>query len=112
VNRMRRSRLIRRTAIYVLLLAALLFSQAAAQLHALSHLAYDLSLVEAGGKAPPPPHPIEKCLAFHAVGSALPVCAAAFEPPPLDSQLAAQILFRVPLPPRIVFDSRAPPVLS
>ena len=112
MNRMRRSRLIRRTAIYVLLLAALLFSQAAAQLHALSHLAYDLSLVEAGGKAPPPPHPIEKCLAFHGVGSALPVFSSALEPPQLESQLLTQVLLPTPLPPRIVFDSRAPPAIS
>ncbi len=112
MDRLRKIRLIRRAALYAFLVAAMLFSQAAAQLHALSHLAYDLAKVETGGKSPLPPHPIEQCVAFHTVGSALPICAAAFEPPLLDSRLLTQVLVPTPLPPRIVFDSRAPPEIS
>lgn len=97
---------------HLLLALALLFSQQSALLHALSHLNRDL--VAAGGekKAPPAGHPAEQCLAFHAVDSALPGIAPA---PALRcgvQVLAARVSLPLPFAPQIVFDSRAPPVLS
>ncbi len=102
-----------RTLRHVLLALALLCSQQAAQLHAFSHVTHDLAVALGGEKsAPPVGHPAEKCVAFHAIDSALPGiaqpviahCAA-------PSQLAS---FSLPIPfaPRIMFDSRAPPSLS
>ena len=91
---------------HLLIALALLFSQQATQLHALSHLGHD------GKGAPPVGHPAEQCLAFHALDSALPILAPDCEPPRVA--LSAVTLFTLPLlhPPRIVFDSRAPPALS
>jgi hypothetical protein len=99
-----------RTLRHLLIGAALLFAQQAAQLHALSHLGYDLAVAELGKlHAPPVGHPAEQCIAFHAVDNALPVHALA----PLAPQIAppAVAYFDLPLPfsPRIEFDSRAPP---
>ena len=102
-----------RTLRHILLALALLFSQQAAQLHALSHLERNLALVLGGEKsAPPVGHPAEHCLAFHAIDSVLPgvaqpVIARCAAPPHLAS-------FSLPPPfaPRIMFDSRAPPSLS
>jgi len=96
---------------HLLVAAALVFGQQAAQLHALSHLKQDLA--ECGGKcAPPSSQPSAQCLAYHAVGSALPAFGLALEPPQVA--LPAPTSFSLPLPfaPRIEFDSRAPPVLS
>ena len=95
-----------RTLRFLLIALALLFSQHAAQVHAVSHLGH------AGKGAPPIGHPAEQCLAFHALDSALPVLELAFETP--HSALSAVFFFTLPLlhPPRIVFDSRAPPALS
>jgi hypothetical protein len=98
---------------HLLIALALLFTQQAAQLHALSHLGHDLKLAAGGGKsAPPLGHPAEQCLAFHALDSALPILAFSLEPP--RAELSAVARFTQPLlhPPRIVFDSRAPPALS
>lgn len=105
-------RSIYRVAIFLFFLASLLYSQAAAHLHALSDAAYNLAKVESGGKNLPRPHPIEKCLAFHAVGSAITGFTLAFDPPPLDSEPVIQVQLPVPRAPRVAFDSRAPPVLS
>jgi hypothetical protein len=95
---------------HLLIALALLFSQQAAQLHALSHLGNDLKNAAYDGKsAPPVGHPSEQCLAFHALDSALPILALGGEPPRVE--LSAVAFFTLPLlhPPRIVFDSRAPP---
>jgi len=102
-----------RTLRHALIALALVFAQQAAQLHALSHLARDIALVENGGMgAPPVGHPAEQCIAFHAVDSALPSAALLAEPPRIAPQADASIPASILFPPRIVFDSRAPPVLS
>jgi hypothetical protein len=97
-----------RTLRYVLIAAALLFAQQAAQLHALSHVPHD----PAKKGAPFSGHPAAQCLAFHAVDSALPNLGRA----PLLQQAAppTATYFVLPLPllARFEFDSRAPPVLS
>ena len=63
-----------RTLKYLLLAFVVLFAQQAAQLHALGHAQEQLAQPHKG-KAPA--HPIEQCIAFHAVGSALTASAAA-----------------------------------
>lgn len=57
----------------LLLAFMVLFAQQAAQLHALAHAEEQLAQPHQG-KAPA--HPIEQCIAFHAVGSALTATAA------------------------------------
>jgi len=57
-----------RTLKYLLLAFVVLFAQQAAQLHALAHAEDQLAQPHKGAAAP---HPIEQCIAFHAVGSAL-----------------------------------------
>src|SRR6266511_2413321 len=77
-------RAMNRTLRHLLVAAALVFAQQAAQLHALSHLKQDLVRAERNGKCVPPiNHPAEQCIAFHAVGSALPAVALAIEPVPV-----------------------------
>ena len=68
-----------RTLKLLLLAVAVLFAQQAAQLHALGH-AKDQLAQPHKGKAPA--HPIEQCIAFHAVGSALTASAL---PPVFDT---------------------------
>jgi len=98
---------------HVLLAAALVFAQQAAQLHALSHIKRDLVMAERGGKCVPPVnHPAEQCIAYHAVDSALPVLALAIEPARIALPAVGPAALPLPFSPRIVFDSRAPPVLS
>lgn len=107
------SRVTRRTLRHLLIAVALVFAQQAAQLHALSHLKQNLLSAERGGMCiPPVGHPAEQCIAYHAVGSALPGLAVAIEPPRVS--LPGVVPFALPLPfsPRIEFDSRAPPALS
>jgi hypothetical protein len=97
---------------HLLFAAALLFTQQAAQLHALSHLVQELRVAAGGGdSAPPVGHPAEQCLAFHALDGVLPILA--FSPEPPRAELSGVSRFTPPLlhPPRIVFDSRAPPAL-
>ena len=98
---------------HLLLAIALLFSQQAAQLHAFSHFKRDLALAMGDKKtAPPISHSVEQCLAFQAVDSFLPgvsqpVIARCAAPPYLASFRTS-----LPVPARIVFDSRAPPSVS
>ena len=107
------SRTMHRTLRHVLIAVALLFTQQAAQLHALSHLGRDLAVAERGDKkAPPVGHPAEQCLAFHAVGSALPTGAPGFVLPRIEATAVAHYVQFLPFSPRLAFDSRAPPVLS
>jgi len=102
-----------RTLRHLLLAAALVFAQQAAQLHALSHVQHDMARAERSGKCVPPvSHPAEQCIAFHAVDSALPALALAIEPPRIALPAVAAAALPLPFSPRIVFDSRAPPVLS
>ncbi len=102
-----------RTLRLTLISLALVIAQQAAQLHALSHLAHDIALVENGGMGVPPVgHPAEQCIAFHAVDSALPGGALLAEPPRFAPQADASFPASILFPPRIVFDSRAPPALS
>jgi len=101
-----------RTLRHVLVAAALVFTQQAAQLHALSHLKYELVKAERGGKfVPPLNHPVEQCIAFHAADSALPNFPPAIDPPRVALPAIALAALPLPFPPRIEFDSRAPPVL-
>jgi hypothetical protein len=98
---------------HLLLAAALVLAQQAAQLHVLSHLKHDLLKAERHGQCiPPVDHSPEQCIAFHAVGSALPSLGLVLE----SSQVAlpTKTPFDLPLPSvsRIEFDSRAPPLLS
>jgi hypothetical protein len=97
----------------LLIALALLFGQQAAQLHAISHLARDPSRVAGGEKSTPPAgHPAAQCLMFHAVDSALPTVLAAFEADRARPPAPAHVTLPLPFPPRIEFDSRAPPLLS
>ena len=102
-----------RTLRHLLLAAALVFAQQAAQLHALSHMQHDMAKAERSGKcAPPISHPAEQCIAYHAVDSALPVLALAIEPPRIALPAVAPAALPLPFSARIVFDSRAPPAVS
>jgi hypothetical protein len=92
---------------------ALLLAQHAGQMHALSHLDHELAVAEHGEKkAPPLGHPIEKCIAFHALDGTLTTSSAASAPFCVAIPAAAQFVVPLPFPPRIEFDSRAPPALS
>jgi len=98
---------------YLLIALALLFGQQAAQLHAISHLAQDQSRVAGGEKSVPPAgHPAAQCLMFHAVDSALPTLLTGIAPVRAAPPAAAHASLPLLLPPRIAFDSRAPPILS
>jgi hypothetical protein len=91
----------------------LLLSQYAAQTHTLSHLSHELAVAEHGEEgAPPLGHPIEKCIAFHALGGAISGSSATPGPICVATPTPAQFVISLPFPPRIVFDSRAPPALS
>jgi hypothetical protein len=98
---------------HLILAAALVFAQQAAQLHALSHVQRDLAKAERGGKCVPPvSHPAEQCIAYHAVDSALPALALGIDPPRIAFPAVGRVTLPLPFSPRIEFDSRAPPVLS
>ena len=91
----------------------LLLSQYAAQMHSLSHLGHELAVAEHGERsAPPLGHAIEKCIAFHALDGTISNSSAAPGPFCVAIPPAAQFAVSPPFPPRIVFDSRAPPALS
>jgi len=102
-----------RTLRHLLLAAALVFAQQAAQLHALSHVQHDMAKAERSGKCVPPvSHPAEQCIAYHAVDSALPVLAPAIDLPRIALPALAPAALPLPFAARFVFESRAPPVLS
>jgi hypothetical protein len=63
----------RRTLKCLFLALIVLFAQQAAQLHALAHAEDQLAQPQKGKAAT---HPIEQCIAFHAVGSALTATVA------------------------------------
>ncbi len=100
---------------HLLIALALLFTQQAGQLHALSHLKHALSLnalARGGESAPPVDHKADRCIAFQAFDNALPVLAFAVEPPRGALPATARVTPSSPRPSRSVFDSRAPPALS
>ncbi len=98
---------------HLLLAAALVFAQQAAQLHALSHLKRNAVMAERGGKCVPPVnHPAEQCIAYHAVDSVLATLAPAIAPSQVALPATASAALPLPFAARIVFDSRAPPFLS
>ncbi|HLQ01366.1 MAG TPA: hypothetical protein VK143_03600 [Burkholderiales bacterium] len=102
-----------RTLRHLLIAAALVFTQQAAQLHALSHVQHDLAKADRSGKCVPPvTHPAEQCIAYHAVDSALPGFALAVDLSRTALPAVAPVALPLPFSPRIEFDSRAPPVLS
>ena len=102
-----------RTLRHLLLAAALVFAQQAAQLHALSHIKRDVVMAERGGKCVPPVnHPAEQCIAYHAVDSVLAALAPAIDPTRVALPAVAPVALPLPFAPRIEFDSRAPPALS
>jgi hypothetical protein len=102
-----------RTLRHLLIAAALVFAQQAAQLHVLSHFKQDSIKAERGGKCVPPVnHPAEQCIAFHAVDSVLAALTPAIDPTRVALPAVALVALPLPFPPRIEFDSRAPPVLS
>jgi len=98
---------------HLFIAAALVLAQQAAQLHALAHVKHDLIKAERGGQCVPPiNHPAELCIAYHAVGSALPGQSLGIEVVKVTLPPLASLDLSVPFPPRIAFDSRAPPLLS
>lgn len=102
-----------RTLRHLLIAMAVLFAQQAAQLHALVHVRHNIALADLGGQdAPPLGHTAAQCLAFHAVGSALPSLGLAVGPVPLPRPEAVHFVLPIPLAARTPFDSRAPPALS
>ena len=102
-----------RTLRHLLIAAALVFTQQAAQLHALSHVQHDLAKADRSGKCVPPvTHPAEQCIAYHAVDSALLGFALAVDLSRTALPAVAPVALPLPFSPRIEFDSRAPPVLS
>ena len=103
----------RQTFRHLLIALALLFAQQAAQLHALTHLKYDLARLAGGDRGVPPiSHPAEQCIAFHAVDSALTNSCVAPVAPHIALPAVAHFTLPLQFPPRIAFDSRAPPALS
>lgn len=114
---------------HVLIALALLFSQQAAQMHALGHAMLPAPTTWTGAAAfvaageidapagaeqntPPAGHPAELCLAFHAIDSAMPGVALASIPQCSGDTPVARFVLPLAFAPRVVFDSRAPPVRS
>ena len=82
---------------------ALLCSQQAAQAHDFKHLQK---------RSLPSHHLGIKCIAFHAVDSALPNGALCIKPARIAPPDPRPFVLPLSRSPRIEFDSRAPPVLS
>ena len=92
---------------WLILAVVVLFGQQAAQLHALAH-AQDQLAQPHKGKAPS--HPIEQCIAFHAIDSALTATAALHDFDFLPSESAPW--FHAEARPLAVYrlPARAPPI--
>ena len=101
---------------HVLIALALLFSQQAAQLHAMGHVGSELAAAAQGEQsdksAPPAGHPAEHCLAFHAIDSALAAITPAVAVQCAGVTPVAFFTLPLAFASRIIFDSRAPPALS
>lgn len=94
----------------LLLIAALLFSQHAAQLHGLAHAEHEVALAShEDGKTPALDHGLDVCAAFGALTYALG--NAIVTPQYAGARVVAQFtaFAAAPATTRIVFDSRAPP---
>jgi hypothetical protein len=99
--------------VQMLFALALLFAEHAALMHSMTHLRHDLLVAEYGEKnAPPLGHTVDKCIAFHAFYGTITGGNAFIVPSCVAVSPVAHFVVPVPFPPRIVFDSRAPPVLS
>ena len=92
---------------WLLLAAVVLFAQQAAQLHALAH-AQDQLAQPHKGKAPS--HPIEQCIAFHAIDSALTATAALQDFDLLHTERASWFCGKSSAPARYRLPARAPPL--
>jgi hypothetical protein len=100
-------------AVQIIFALALLLSQYAAQMHSMSHLQRELAVAQHGERnAPPLGHSIEKCIAHHAVHSGITGSDPALASSCIADPPTAHFVVTLPFPPRIVFDSRAPPALS
>ena len=100
-------------ALQLVLALALLFAQSAAQMHSMSHLRHELAVAKYGEKhAPALGHTIYKCIAFHALHGTITGGDTVIAPACVDVSPEPQFVVALPFPPRIVFDSRAPPALS
>jgi len=94
-------------ALYGLMLAiALLFAQQAAQLHALAHAQDQIAHPQ---KGKPASHPIEQCVAFHAIDSALVASAALLDFDFLRSERVFWFASEATAPTAYRHPARAPP---
>ncbi len=96
----------RRTLKCLFLAIVVLFAQQVAQLHALAHAQDQLAQPH---KGKPASHPIEQCLAFHAIDSALVATAALQNFAFLQSEHATWVLTQAQARARYRLPSRAPP---
>ena len=90
----------------VLLAVIVLFAQQVAQLHALAHAQDQLAQPH---KGKPASHPLEQCVAFHAIDSALIATAALHDFDFLQSGRATWVLTEVQARAVYRLPSRAPP---
>ena len=96
----------RRTLKCLFLALVVLFAQQAAQLHALAHAQDELAQPH---KGKPASHPLEQCVAFHAIDSALVATAALQDFDFLQSELATWVLTEAQARTVYRLPSRAPP---
>ena len=97
----------RHTFAWLLLGLVVLFAQQAAQLHALSHARDELAQPHKGKAAS---HPIEQCIAFHAIDSALTATAALQDFDLLHTERASWFAGKSSAPARYRLPARAPPL--
>lgn len=95
-----------RTLKCLFLALVVLFAQQAAQLHALAHAQDELAQPQ---KGKPASHPLEQCIAFHAIDSALVATAALQNFDFLQSERPAWIPTQAQARARYLPPSRAPP---
>ena len=100
------SRALRHLVLCFILLAA----QQAAQAHAFTHLRQ--APKGDPDKSVPASHPAAQCLVFHAMDSVLPSGNLELEPLRITPDAPLSIALFLPIPARIQFDSRAPPLAS
>ena len=96
----------RRTLKCVFLALMVLFAQQAAQLHSLAHAQDELAQPQ---KGKPATHPLEQCVAFHAIDSALIATAALQDFDFLQAERTLWFQTRASRPSVYCLRSRAPP---
>jgi hypothetical protein len=96
----------KRTLGWLLLAVVVVFAQQAAQLHALSHARDEIAQPHKGKAAS---HPIEQCIAFHAIDSALVATAALHDFDFLQSVQATWVPTQAHARAHYRLPSRAPP---